>query len=142
MFWNHDLQWCINVVGEAEFNYHFSIIQTPVGYRSFKEGISKLKQVTGCDHHAVQRYIVGVIAGAVPSKFLAAIRALLDFQYLAQMPRFDNDTLVRVSAMLHSFHDNKKAIITAGGWRGTMFKPEACRSAIALNGSTQGAEIS
>ena len=94
------------------------MIQTPVGYRSFAEGVSKLKQVTGCDHRAAQRYIIGAIAGAVPVKFLAAVVALLDFCYLAQMPRFNDNTLCRVEVMLCAFHTNKAAIITAGGRQG------------------------
>ncbi|KAF8546735.1 hypothetical protein OG21DRAFT_1479629 [Imleria badia] len=86
LFWDHDLQWCIVVLGPDEIDYRYSLVQTAVGYRSFGEGVSKLKQVTGRDHCAAQRYIVGVIAGGVPPKFLAAISALLDFHYLAQMP--------------------------------------------------------
>ncbi|KIM55809.1 hypothetical protein SCLCIDRAFT_30071 [Scleroderma citrinum Foug A] len=112
-------EWCILVVGPEELDYQFSLIQTPVGYRSFAEGISKLKQVTGRDHRAVQRYIIGAIAGAVPAKFLAAIVALLDFHYLAQMPHFDDNTLHRVKAALCAFHTNKAAIITAGGRQGS-----------------------
>ena len=119
LFWDHDLQWCILVVGPEELDYQFSLIQTPVGYCSFAEGISKLKQVTGRDHRAVQRYIIGAIAGAVPTKFLAAVVALLDFHYLAHMPRFDDNTLRRVEAALCAFHTNKAAIITAGGRQGS-----------------------
>ena len=91
----------------------------PVGYRSFAEGVSKLKQVTGRDHRAVQRYIIGAIAGAVPAKFLTAVVALLDFHYLAQMPCFDDNTLHRIEAVLCAFHANKIAIITAGGRQGS-----------------------
>jgi len=65
-FFNHDLQWCIGAVGSEELNYRFSLIQTLVGYRSFSEGVSKLKQVTGHDHCAIQRYIIGIVTGAVP----------------------------------------------------------------------------
>ncbi|KAI6039471.1 hypothetical protein EDC04DRAFT_2895266 [Pisolithus marmoratus] len=100
LFWDHDLQWCIVVLGLAKIDYCFSLVQTPVGYHSFGEGVSKLKQVTGCDHRAMQRYIVGVIAGAVPLKFLLSISALLSFCYLAQMPRFDHDALARVETAL------------------------------------------
>ncbi|KAI6005577.1 hypothetical protein EDD15DRAFT_2191043 [Pisolithus albus] len=86
---------------------------------SFGEGVSKLKQVTGRDHHAVQRYIVGVIVGAVPPKFLLSINALLSFCYLAQMPHFDHDALARVEMALKTFHDNKAAIISSGGRQGS-----------------------
>ncbi|KIM68407.1 hypothetical protein SCLCIDRAFT_20320 [Scleroderma citrinum Foug A] len=79
MFWDHDVQWCISVTGATELDFRFSLIQTLVGYRSFSEGISKLKQVTGCDHRAVQRYIIAAVAGSVPRQFLIAIRTLLDF---------------------------------------------------------------
>ena len=67
----------------------------------------------------MQRYIIGVIAGAVPPKFLTAIRALLDFRYLAQMPRFDDNNLNRIKASLDAFHENKSAIISAGGRQGS-----------------------
>lgn len=113
-FFDHDLQWCIFVVGDVEIDYRFTLIRTLVGYRKFSEGVSKLKQVTGRDHRSMQRYIVGVIAGAVPRRFLAAIRGLMDFRYLAQLPSFDENTLQRLDASLQMFHDNKDSIIKAG----------------------------
>ena len=45
--WDHDCQWCIMAVGAQELNFRFSLIQTTIGYCSFEDGISKLKQVTG-----------------------------------------------------------------------------------------------
>ena len=119
LFWDHDLQWCLTVVGPDEIDYQFALVQVAVRYRSFDEGVSKLKQVTGQDHRAVQRYIIGVIAGAVPPKFLTAIRALLDFHYLAQMPCFDDNILNRIKASLDAFHENKSAIISAGRRQGS-----------------------
>lgn len=113
--WDHDAQWCIAVVGAQEIDFRFSLVQTMVGYRSFEDGLSKLKQVTGRDHRAAQRYLIGVIAGAVPSRFLSAVRALMDFRYLAQAPRFTDDTLRKVSEALQEFHNNKDAVVRAGG---------------------------
>ncbi|KIK80759.1 hypothetical protein PAXRUDRAFT_157842 [Paxillus rubicundulus Ve08.2h10] len=84
MFWDHDAKWCIAAVGASELDFHFSIIQTLVGYWVFDEGILKLKQVTSHDHRTVQCYIVGAIAGSVPQRLLVAIRALLDFRYSGQ----------------------------------------------------------
>lgn len=112
--WDHDVKWCISALGAAELDFQFSIIQTPVGYRSFDEGISKLKQVTGRDHRAVQRYIIGIVAGGVPRRFLIAIRALMDFCYLAQAPTFTTHSLDCVAQALQEFHDHKDAIICQG----------------------------
>ena len=114
MFWDHDVQWCIHAVGDTKLDFCFSIIQTPVGYHAFDDGISKLKQVTGCDHRTVQRYIIGAVAGRVPHKFLMAVRALLDFRYFTQVPVFTTHLLDRVAAALQEFHDNKDAIISHG----------------------------
>ena len=114
MFWDHDAKWCIEAAGATELDFRFSIIQTLVGYRAFSEGISKLKQVTGRDHRAVQRYIVAAVAGSIPRKFLIAIRALLDFRYLAQAPSFTTLSLEKVAGSLQEFHDHKEAIVSKG----------------------------
>ena len=98
-------------LGAAELDFHFSIIQTPVGYWVFDEGISRLKQVTGCDHHAVQRYIIRIVADGVPQRFLITICALLDFHYLTQAPTFTARSVDCVAQSLQEFHDHKDTII-------------------------------
>lgn len=113
-FWDHDVKWCVNVLGDAEIDFRFSLVQPLTGYRYFKEGISKLKQVTGRDHRDIQRVIVGIIAGAAPNDFVRAIRALLDFRYLAQAPILDETTCQKILDALQEFHDHKAAILTAG----------------------------
>ena len=65
-FWDHDVKWCIYMLGEAEIDFRFSVLQNRSGHRHFKEGISGLKQVTGREQRDVQRYIIVVIADAVP----------------------------------------------------------------------------
>ena len=57
MFWDHDAKWCVHEAGGTEIDFRFSNPHT--GFGHFTEGISSLKQVTGCDHHDVQQYIVG-----------------------------------------------------------------------------------
>ncbi|KAI6030963.1 hypothetical protein F5J12DRAFT_713751 [Pisolithus orientalis] len=78
-FWDHNMKWCINVVGEAKIDFHFSVLQPTVGFCHFKGGVAKLKQVTGCMHCDVQHYIISVIAGEAPPKIITAICALMDF---------------------------------------------------------------
>ncbi|KAF9523039.1 hypothetical protein CPB83DRAFT_871812 [Crepidotus variabilis] len=82
-FWDHDTKWCIHAVGSHEINFRFSILQPCTGFQHFKEGISSLKQVTGRDHRDMQH--------AVSPGFLIAIRALLDFRYLAQSTIIDDN---------------------------------------------------
>lgn len=80
-FWDHNAKWCIRAVGPDEIDFRFTVLPHRVGFRQFKEGISKLKQVTGRKHRDVERYIVAIIAGAVPKDFLIAICAMMDFRY-------------------------------------------------------------
>ena len=114
MSWDHDVKWCIIATGAAELDFHFSIIQTLVGYWVFNKGVLKLKQVTGRDHCAVQCYIIAAVAGSVPRKFLIAIHTLLNFHYLAQVPSFTTQSLEKVAGSLQEFHDHKEAILRQG----------------------------
>ncbi|KAF9455194.1 hypothetical protein BDZ94DRAFT_1129282, partial [Collybia nuda] len=114
MFWDHDAQWCINAVGSAEIDFRFSILFPRTGFRQFPEGISKLKQVTGREHRNIQRYIIAVIADAVPKEFVTAIRALMDFRYLAQAPEISEDMCTTIDQALQEFHNHKDSIIAAG----------------------------
>ena len=110
-FWDHDLQWCLTVVGAQELDFRFSILQPITGYRHFSGGISKLKQVTGRVHRDIQRYIVGLISGSAPRRFVIAIRALMDLRYMAQCPAPDDDLLACIDRSLLIFHDNKDIIM-------------------------------
>ena len=114
MFWDHDAQWCIRVVGPAEIDYRFSILHPHTGFRQFPEGVSKLKQVTGREHRDIQRYLVAIIADCVPKDFLVAIRALADFWYLSQAPEISDEVCTRIDLALQEFLDHKNVIITAG----------------------------
>ena len=118
MFWDHDAKWCIRAVGDAEIDFRFAILHPHTGFRQFSEGISKLKQVTGREHRDIQRYIIPVIAGAVPKDLLIAIRSLMDFRYLAQAPEISDQICTEIDTALEEFHDHKHAIISAGARTG------------------------
>ncbi|KAG1824986.1 hypothetical protein EV424DRAFT_1471865 [Suillus variegatus] len=117
-FYDHDMQWCLAVLGVPEFDFQFSILQPITGYRHFPNRISKLKQVTGRVHRDIQCYIVGLIAGAAPHRFVIAIHALMDIRYLAQSPEPDNNLLASIDRSLALFHDNKDVIMTLGARMG------------------------
>ncbi|KAN0078264.1 hypothetical protein V8E55_010321 [Tylopilus felleus] len=75
--------------------------QPTAGYRHFKTGISKLKQVTGRAHQDVQRYLI-------------SIRSLMDFRYRIQAYRIDSNDLHLISTALDMFHENKQSILNCG----------------------------
>ena len=112
------MKWCLHIVGDAEIDFRLSVLQPTAGFRHFKGGISKLKQVTGRVHRDVQRYLVGIIAGATPHGMLCAIRALMDFRYRVQSYLIDDDDLQQISAALDEFHRHKQAILDFGARRG------------------------
>ena len=110
-FWDHDVQWCLNAIGRSEVDFRFSVIQPTSGFHHFKDGISKLKQVTGRVHRNVQRYIIGIITSAAPPQFVTAICALMDFRYWVQAYRIDEDDLRLISSALDTFHVHKQSIL-------------------------------
>jgi hypothetical protein len=114
MFWDHDAKWCIRAVGGTEIDFCFAILHPHTGFRQFNEGISSLKQVAGREHRDIQRYLIVVIAGAIPKNFLIAIHSLMDFRYLAQAPEISGQICTEMDDALKEFHDHKHAIISAG----------------------------
>ncbi|KAJ3925536.1 MAG: hypothetical protein NXY57DRAFT_967666 [Lentinula lateritia] len=111
MFWDHDAKWAIQAVGASHIDFRFSIHQPTVGYRHFQEGISSLKQVTGCTYRDIQRYLIPVISGAISAKFVTALRALLDFRYSGQAQCFSQTSSLRVQTALKEFHESKSVIL-------------------------------
>jgi hypothetical protein len=113
-FYDHDIRWCMNAVGNAEIDFRFSIMQPITGQRHFAKGITTLKQVTGRVQRDLQHYIIGVIAGAAPAGVVRAVRALMDFRYLAQAPIINDDGCKAIQRALSEFHRYKQSIIAAG----------------------------
>ncbi|KIJ07860.1 hypothetical protein PAXINDRAFT_38790, partial [Paxillus involutus ATCC 200175] len=118
-FYDHDLKWCLAIVGKKELDFRYSVLQLVVGLRHFKSSVSKLKQqVTGWAQRDLQHYIIGVIAGAAAPSFIIAIRALSDFCYLSQSPIISKATQEKIKNALQEFHDHKKTIIDLGACHG------------------------
>jgi hypothetical protein len=112
-FWDHDVKWAIRAVGADEFDFRFTTIQPVTGFKHFKDGVSTLKQVTGRAQREVERHIVCVIAGKAPPLFVIAIRALMDFRYLAQSRKLDDNQLTLIATSLQLFHSHKQSILDA-----------------------------
>jgi Plavaka transposase len=116
----HLIAWLIGIFGPAEIdarcrslppNHHISI---------FAKGISTLSRVTGKEHKNMSRLLLGLIMdlpvpnGQVSPRIIAAVRALLDFLYLAQLPSHTSTTIARLDESLSRFHDNKDVFVDLG----------------------------
>lgn len=117
-FWDHDVRWCVQALGEAEIDFRFSIVPPITGLRQFPTGITKLKQVCGRTKRDIQRFFVVVIAGATDPDVVIATRALMEFRYKAQAPVLTSTHCDEIKAALQEFHDYKHAIIEGGFRRG------------------------
>jgi len=111
VFKDHFINWCNDIVGESVMDDHFRIMSTHPKLRHFKKGISSISQWTGKEHKEMQKVYLGVLAGAVPTKFLAAARGLLDFIYYAHYQLHTTETLNCMQEALDLFHANKDAFV-------------------------------
>ena len=86
----------------------------------FTKGITSLSRVSGQEHKNMCRIILGLIVdlplpgGRVSSRVVKAVRALLDFLYLAQYESHTMETLQRLHESLARFHENKMVFIDLG----------------------------
>ncbi|KAJ7894470.1 hypothetical protein B0H14DRAFT_3652042 [Mycena olivaceomarginata] len=81
------------------------------GLRHFKKGILTVSQWTGREHKEMQRVFLGVLAGAVSTKVLTVVKALIDFIYYAQLQSHTTRTLDAMQTALNTFHAHKKVFV-------------------------------
>jgi hypothetical protein len=88
----HLISWLADAYGADEINKHFQRLLPNHHIWIFTSGITDLLRVTGKEHGLIACAILGVIAdlqlpgGLDLTCLLRAVRALLDFTYIAQLP--------------------------------------------------------
>ena len=87
---------------------------------TFVKGITSLSRVTGLKHKNMCHILLGLIVNlplpsrVAPSRVIRAVRALLDFLYLAQLPSHTTASLLRLEDSLARFHKNKDVFVDLG----------------------------
>ena len=88
--------------------------------RLFMKGITSLQRVTGKEHANMCRFLLSLViglplrGGLSPVRLVRAVRAILDFLYLAQYPAHTSDTLILLQNALRRFHANKAVFVDLG----------------------------
>ncbi|KAI0629511.1 hypothetical protein C8Q77DRAFT_1235654 [Trametes polyzona] len=116
----HLLSWLKASYGPEELDARCRRLPPNHQVRLFLRGVTSLQKVTGKEHGDICRILLGLIiglpliGGISPSRLVRAVRALLDFLYLAQYPAHTSETLALMEDSLRRFHDNKAIFVQLG----------------------------
>ncbi|KAH6871285.1 hypothetical protein BKA70DRAFT_1131093 [Coprinopsis sp. MPI-PUGE-AT-0042] len=105
------VEWCQSIVGEKKLDQRIRCLPPSQGLRRFKNGISALSQISGSERKDMAKILLGCLVGIVAPTGIKAIRALLDFIYLAQYATHDTTTLQYMDTALKDFHKYKRYFI-------------------------------
>ncbi|KAG1738109.1 uncharacterized protein EDB91DRAFT_1082869 [Suillus paluster] len=117
-FADHPLKWVKETVGAYELDTRFIVQHKRVGTHHFTKSITHVKQMTGREYRDIQCTIIASIAGAIPPRFIHAVRGLVDFTYLAQNPVHSPQSLQAMMQALSDFHSFKDTIVAAEARKG------------------------
>ncbi|KAJ3717386.1 hypothetical protein C8R42DRAFT_587036 [Lentinula raphanica] len=111
----HLISWCQDILGSHELDRRIRCLPPSFGVRHFKNGITALSQISGSERKNMGKILLGCLVGSsMPRQALTAVRAILDFIYLAQYSTHDEDTLSYMTDALNLWHKNKTAFIDIG----------------------------
>ncbi|KAG1860754.1 hypothetical protein F4604DRAFT_1588345 [Suillus subluteus] len=116
-FFDHVLKWIKQIMGH-ELDVRFKSHHKRTGVRHFSGGVSHVNQMTGREHRDIQCTIVPTLWGMASPGFIHAVRAMIDFIYLAQNPLHTESSIASMTQALRDFHDNKQAILDAEARQG------------------------
>ena len=85
VFKDHLVKWCTEIIGEKEIDEHFKVMNGFPGLCNFKKGILSVTQWTGMEHKEMEKILLGIVIGAVPSCFVTIVCTVLNFIYLSQL---------------------------------------------------------
>ncbi|KAG1903207.1 uncharacterized protein F5891DRAFT_1106185 [Suillus fuscotomentosus] len=116
----HLIEWIKEAYSEAEIDARCRRLPPNHNIRLFLKGISNLSRVSGTEHNQICRFLLGIVIGIrLPgnlnnARLTRAVRAILDFLYLAQYPCHTDETLALLDDALTRFHDNKDIFLDLG----------------------------
>ncbi|KAJ3502648.1 hypothetical protein NLJ89_g8789 [Agrocybe chaxingu] len=119
-FVKHVIGWIRSACGDSEIDARCRRLPPNHHIRLFMKGISHLSRVTGMEHDQICRFLLGLILdirlpdGLSNVRLIRAVRALLDFLYLAKYPIHTSQTLDNLDDALRQFHENRDIFVALG----------------------------
>ncbi|KAJ7254453.1 hypothetical protein C8J57DRAFT_1076155 [Mycena rebaudengoi] len=116
----HVVAWVTEAFGPTEIDARCRRMPPNHNVRLFLKGITTLSRVSGTEHRQMCEILMGLIVDLrLPERqstvrLIRAVRAVLDFLYLAQYPMHSSETLARLEDALQRFHDNKSIFVDLG----------------------------
>jgi len=118
----HIIKWlsCATVFGPVNINARCQCLPPNHSITPLTKGITTLSCVTGKEHKNICRILLGLViglsllGGQASSRVIKAVRALLDFLYLAQFLSHTTNTLRRLEDSLALLHNNKTVFVDLG----------------------------
>jgi hypothetical protein len=116
----HLVSWIALAYSTAEINARAQRIIPNHHIRVFTSGITGLSRVTGKEHDQMAHILLGIVSeiqlhqGLDPACLLRAVRAIIDFIFLSQLPLQSSDLLHALRQALQLFHDNKSIFLDLG----------------------------
>jgi hypothetical protein len=116
----HLISWLIGIFGAAAIDNRCRVMPPNHNVMLFTKGITILSRVTGHEHKKMCSILLGLVVdlpvpgGLDSTRIIRAVRALMDFLYLAQYGSHTSDTISELQDSLTRFHDNKDIFIDLG----------------------------
>jgi hypothetical protein len=116
----HLIAWLTRIYGSAVIDARCRMIPPGHGVQLFTKGITILSRVSGHEHKKMCAILLGLVVdlpvpgGQDSTRIIKAVRALLDFLFLAQYGSHTSVTLSLLKACLARFHENKEVFIQLG----------------------------
>ena len=116
----HLISWLTCLFGTVEIDTWCQSMPPSHHITLFPKGITGFSRVTGKEHKAMCRILLGLIVDIplsgelATSRVVRTMRVLLDFMFLAQFPSHTSRTLCRLEDALSDFHSNKDVFLDLG----------------------------
>ncbi|OJT07287.1 hypothetical protein TRAPUB_1855, partial [Trametes pubescens] len=113
VFKTHLVSWATAAIegGADEIDRRFKAMLKHSDLRYFKSGISLVSQWTGTEFKNMEKSFLGVVAGAVDERVTRAVRAVLDFIYLAHFETHTDSSLEALHQSWLDYHKYKAVFV-------------------------------